>query len=417
MCVLMVSWEYPPHIVGGLGTHVADLSPALVAEGQRVYILTPMLRGGEPSEITADGVHVVRVAVPPQDHHSFTAFVALANQQIEQAAVRLAQEVGGFDLIHTHDWLTATSAIALKQRWHVPLVATIHATERGRGRGALNGDQALHIDSLEWQLTYEAWRIIVCSHFMLKQLVESFHLPYDKIDVVPNGTDIRPSPFQNEDERLTFRRRFASDDEHIVFYVGRIVYEKGLHVLLDAWPQVLRQVRAHLVIAGTGSYLSSLQAQASAMGIDSSVTFTGFISDHDRDGLYHVADVTTFPSLYEPFGIVVLEAYAAGSPVVVGQTGGLMEVVHEATGITVVPGNAESLADGILTTIQEREATSKRVANAFQELRELYNWRTIACATIRVYERVYHECAASDWGSQRSTPLRPSEEELRWLAS
>jgi len=394
----MLSWEYPPHIVGGLGAHVADLVPALSAEGVSVEVLTPMLKGGElEEEIDANSV-VRRIPIPHVENHSFTNFVAHANYELERVARTLYPAGDEFDLIHTHDWLTATAAIALKQHWHLPLLATIHATERGRGRGYLHGDQAIQIDKLEWQLTYEAWRIIVCSRFMAKQLVETLRTPHDKIDVVPNGTHMRPGPFDSEQARREFRRTYAPDDEHIIFSVGRIVYEKGLHVLIDALPHINEQTKARVVIAGTGPYLDTLKGQAAALGLQDRVVFPGFISDRERDQLYYVADVTTFPSLYEPFGIVVLEAYAAGCPVVVSQTGGLMEVVQtNETGLTVAPGNPFALAQGILGTIQEQGPTRIRVEKALREVRDLYNWPYIARETIAVYETVYREWQESTW--------------------
>lgn len=381
--------------------HVAELAPALAVEGVQLTIMTPHLRDGVQEETTPLGVEIVRVPPHSTDNHHFVSFVTHANQDIERAAIALAEKVGGFHLIHTHDWLTAMSAIALKQRWHIPLIATIHATERGRGRGMLHGDHARQIDSLEWQLSYEAWRVIVCSHFMAKQIMETFHTPADKIDVVRNGTCIRTNPFRHATDRAAFRLKYAAEEERIIFYVGRIVYEKGLHVLLDAIPRLREHTGVRAVIAGTGPYLETLKAQAEAMNIGQHVTFAGFISDEERDKLYHVADVATFPSLYEPFGIVALEAYAAGCPVVVSQTGGLMEVVRpQETGITVVPGNAESLAWGILTTFQNPDETFARVSNALREVREQYDWQCIAHETNAVYEHVLKEWQASSWGRE-----------------
>lgn len=401
MRVLMLSWEYPPHIVGGLGKHVADLAPAMAAEHIDLHVITPMMRGGAANETITHGLHLLRVEPPYANGHGFTTVVEQTNLELERAAQKLSEQVGRFDLIHNHDWLTARAAINLKHQWQIPLAATVHSTERGRRQGTLNDDHARHVHALEWELTYEAWRVIVCSHFMAAQMTDYFHTPPDKIDVVPNGVYIPPYPFHSYDERLAFRRRFAADDEYIAFYVGRIVYEKGLHVLLDAWPQVLANVKARLVIAGSGPYLEALKIQARTLGIQRHVIFPGFIADEDRDRLYRVADVTTFPSLYEPFGIVALEGFATECPVVVSQTGGFTEIVrpHE-TGITVYPGSAQALAWGLLHTLQHPEWTRARIANALREVRENYNWHHIACETISVYNQVYTEWQASDWGKE-----------------
>lgn len=398
MRVLMLSWEYPPHQVGGLGKHIADLVPVLAAEGVEVFVLTPRLRGGAARELITPDAQIIRARPPYQNGHSTIVQVEQTNRALEQAGRALFTQVGGFDLIHNHDWLTTRSAIALKQQWRIPLVATVHSTERGRRQGTLGDEHARRVHDIEWQLTYEAWRVIVCSHFMAAQMTEYFHTPPDKIDTVPNGVYIPKNPFHSAEERLAFRRRYASDEQRLGFYVGRIVFEKGLHVLLDAWRQVLAQVDARLVIAGTGPYLTALRAQAEALGLQNHVLLPGFVSDEERDGLYNVADVATFPSLYEPFGIVALEAFAAECPVVVSQTGGLMEVVrpHE-TGIIVYPGSAGSLAWGILHTLQHPEWSRARVANALQEVRDNYNWRQIARSTVAVYNQVHEEWLVSSW--------------------
>jgi glycosyltransferase involved in cell wall biosynthesis len=404
----MLAWEYPPHIVGGMGKHVAELVPALAALGVEVTVVTPLLGDATIHEQPAAGARVVRVEPPPMLDYDYPTFVAQTNRALEQAALLLAEEGQGFDLIHTHDWLTTNAGVALKHQWRIPLIATIHATERGRGRGVLAGWQARRIDQLEWSLSYEAWRVIVCSHFMARQLGDYFATPADKISVVPNGVNIHPNPFANARERMAFRRRFASDNQPLGIYVGRIVYEKGLHVLLDAWPQVNAQTNARLVIAGAGGYLEELKSQAVGLGITNQVIFTGFIPDEDRDGLYHVADVACFPSLYEPFGIVALEAFAAKCPVVVADTGGLAEVVrlHE-TGLLVYPNSVDSLAWGILHTLQHPEWSRQRATNAFREVGKNYTWQRVARETRNVYNYVYADWCKSDWGVAAAN-LQPS---------
>jgi glycosyltransferase involved in cell wall biosynthesis len=405
MRVLMLSWEYPPHIVGGMGKHVMDLAPALVQAGVTVHVLTPSLRGGAAQEISPEGVHISRIEPPQMQDYSFVSFARQTNTTLEQAARALQGEIGHFDLIHAHDWLVTPAGIALKHAWHRPLVATIHATERGRGQGHISNSQSEQINSLEWWLTYEAWRVIACSCFMADQLNEYFNTPRDKIDVVPNGIYVHPDPFVSPEERRLVRQRFVLNDQPLVFYVGRIVYEKGLHVLLEAWPRVLSVMpRARLLIAGMGDYLETLKRRAWELGIGNQVIFTGFISDEDRDKLYHIADVAVFPSLYEPFGIVALEAMAARCPVIVAETGGLPEVVkpHE-TGLTVQPNSPEALAWGILHTLQHPDWAHARAENAFREARDSFNWRSIAAVTTDVYQRTYAAWESDSWGA----PLAP----------
>jgi glycogen synthase len=408
MRVLMLSWEYPPHVVGGMGKHVMDLAPALAAEGVEVHVLTPLLRGGAAHETTAAGVHVHRVEPPHLEDYGFVTFALQTNTAMEQAGSELWAATGGFDLIHAHDWLDASAGVALKHAWRRPLVATIHATERGRGQGFVgNNGHSDQINQMEWWLTYEAWRAIACSRFMATQIHEYFGTPLDKIDVVPNGIYVHPNPFGSLEEQRAFRRRFVEDDQPLAFYVGRIVYEKGLHVLLDAWQQVHDTIpRARLLIAGAGAYLAALKQRAWDLGIADDVIFAGFISDDERDKLYHVADVATFPSLYEPFGIVALEAMAAGCPVVVAATGGLAEVVrpHE-TGLTVQPNNPSSLAWGILHTLEHPDWARARAQNAFLVARDSYNWRSIAAATADVYARTYTEWRESEWGTWETPSL------------
>jgi len=397
MRVLMLSWEYPPHVVGGLGKHVAEIVPALAGRGVEVHLVTPRWAGGEPVE-TVDGATIYRIDPPIVDSGDFVSGTWQTNLGIEARASELFARQS-FDLIHVHDWLVAFAGCALKRNFKVPLLSTIHATERGRNRGELHNDTQYAINNVEWWLTFESWRVICCSHFMAEEVRQYFNTPVDKIDVIPNAISTARSDALNGLDLSEFRSQFAAPSQKIVFYVGRLVYEKGLQVLIDAVPQVLAQYpQAKIVIAGTGGMASSLRQQAESLGVGPNVYLTGFISDEDRDRLYKVADCAVFPSLYEPFGIVALEAMAAKTPVVVSETGGLREVVHHAeTGITVHPGDAQSLAWGILHTLQHPEWAKARVENAYRQVLKEYNWDHIAEQTIPIYERIVRERAKADW--------------------
>jgi len=398
MRILMLSWEYPPHVVGGLGKHVAELAPALADLSVEVHLLTPRWAGGSALETLGKGT-IYRLDPPPVSPGTFYHAAQTANDIIEEKARTLFQTVGGFDLIHVHDWLVAFAGIALKKDFSTPLVSTVHATERGRNRGHLHNDMQRAIHNTEWELTYESWRVICCSHYMAQEVREYFTTPADKIDVIPNG--IVTAQFDELDsvDLRSFRSGFAAPSEKIVFYVGRLVYEKGLHVLVDSIPHVLRQCpEAKFVIAGTGGMFDSLRRQANSLGVADKVFLTGFISDGDRNKLFKVADCAVFPSLYEPFGIVALEAMAAKTPVVVSETGGLREVVsHGETGITVYSNNPESLAWGIIHTLQHPQWSALRIANAYRRVVSEYNWQHIGAQTYQVYERIAEERATLGW--------------------
>jgi glycogen synthase len=397
MRVLMLSWEYPPHVVGGLGKHVAEILPAMASQGIEVHLLTPRWAGGDPIE-RIDGATIYRLDPPTVSSGDFFSTAWQTNLGIEEKGYELSREQS-FDVIHAHDWLVAFAGTALKRNLKVPLVSTIHATERGRSRGALHSDAQYAINNVEWWLTFESWRVICCSHFMAQEVTGYFNCPPDKVSVIPNG--IVTTPFDELDGRdlTALRSRFAASSERIVFHVGRLVYEKGLHVLIDSVPKVLAQYpAAKFVIAGTGGMLEPLRRQAENLGVSAKVYLTGFISDSDRNSLFKVADCAVFPSLYEPFGIVALEAMAAKTPVVVTEAGGLREVVeHGITGVTVYPSNADSLAWGILHTLQYPDWAKARVTNAYDLVRREYNWAHIAEQTVGVYQEVAAARTSIDW--------------------
>ena len=399
MRVLMLSWEYPPHVVGGLGKHVSEIVPALEELGVEVHLLTPRWNGGDPLESIGEAT-VYRLDPPDVGSEDVFSVAKQTNEDVvERKGRALFQTLGGFDLIHAHDWLMAFAGFSLKKEFKTPLLSTIHATERGRNRGELHNDIQYAINDIEWRLAYESWRVICCSYYMAHEVEQFFGTPADKIDVIPNGIETKQFDELDEVDLSDFRSRFAVPSEKIVFYVGRLVYEKGLQVLVEAMPQVLAQYpEAKFVIAGTGGMSASLRQQADALGVGTKVYFTGFISDDDRNKLFKVADCAVFPSLYEPFGIVAIEAMSAKTPVVVTKTGGLGEVVeHGETGITVYSGSAESLTWGIVHTLQHPEWARARVANAYQRVLSEYNWHYIAEQTYQVYERIVKERITSDW--------------------
>jgi glycosyltransferase involved in cell wall biosynthesis len=406
--VIMLSWEYPPMRVGGIAAALEGLAPALAKQGIEVHVVTCGAAGGDEEEEQQKNLFVHRVNVH-QQANDFIHWVHLLNGEMERRADALIAEFNAKNsraaknrrrptLLHVHDWLGLFAGRALKYKYRLPMVATIHATEFGRNNG-IHTDMQRYINRCEWDLQYEAWRVIVCTLFMQGEIQYSLQTPSDKIDVIYNGITIGEfhQPFDGA-ERTEFRSRFAAPYEKIIFFIGRMVREKGAQVLIDALPRVRAQyTNAKLVIAG-GGYRDHLENQARELGMASQVYFAGRVSDEDREKLYRVADVAVYPSLYEPFGIVALEAMAAKVPVVVSNAGGLPEVVqHDVTGTVTYVNDPDSLAWGIVRVLKDPDLAYNMAEAAFERLKVVFDWNVIAVQTKAVYDRVSAEYTDSDF--------------------
>lgn len=412
--VVMLSWEYPPRIVGGISPHVYDLSKRLVERGVEVHVVTKHTPLAPDEETEPSGVHVHRVHLE-KDPDNFVHEIQLLNKATDLRVRQLLEDWrpgGQPTLFHAHDWLSLDSARSLKYEYQLPMVATVHATEAGRNNGVHNGLQK-YIHEQEYWLTYEAWRVIVCTEYMKDEVTRWFNCPADKIDVVYNGVEAKKFQFDWTDkERAEWRARLAEPDEKIVMYVGRFVREKGIHVLLNAASAVLaKQPKTKFVVVGGGNR-DSLERFVRWYGLQDKVLFTGFMANRSLHQLYRCADVAVFPSLYEPFGIVALEGMAAGAPVVTSDAGGLKEVnIHDVTGTASYAGNPESLAWAILRVLDDPERAAKLHEAASSRLGTDFDWGRIADQTIAVYERVWNEFLGSYWADRTLWPVSTGAEE------
>ncbi|MGC8937133.1 MAG: glycosyltransferase family 4 protein [Candidatus Methanomethylicaceae archaeon] len=384
---MMLSWEYPPHIVGGLGRHVFYLSRALSSRGIDVSVCT-FTDGSSSAEEVLDRVRVLRVNPYNMRYPDFISWIHGLNLLMVERALKFRD----FDLIHVHDWLTATSGITLKHIMRKPLIATIHSTELGRRGGNLKNDHERHIHEIEWLLSYEAWRVICCSKYMVNEVSRFLGCPVGKIVKIHNGY----APNSLPHPATINRRDYARDDEKIVLYVGRLVYEKGPHLLLEAASR-LRREDLKLIFAGDGSMKSYLLELGNRLGISNKVYFLGHVPDDVLHALYRLASVAVFPSLYEPFGIVALEAMGAGVPVIVSATGGLDEIVqHGYNGLKFQTGSPEALAEAINMLIDDSGLRQRLVENARKSL-GTFTWESAAKETIRLYEMVMREYEGCTW--------------------
>ena len=399
MKILMLTWEYPPRIVGGIARVVHDLSKRLIKDGHEVTVVTYRDSADVPEYENDKGVNVYRVDNYMIHPNNFIDWIMQLNFNMLSKATEIINKEGGFDVIHAHDWLVTYAAKSLKNAYDIPIVATIHATEAGRNSG-IHDETQRYINDTEWLLTYEATEVIVNSNYMKNEIQRLFGLPFDKINVIPNGINL--SNFTGIERDYDFRRQYAMDNEKIILYVGRLVYEKGVQHLIAAMPKILSNYHdAKLIIAGRGGMMDELRAEASNLGLNDKIYFTGYLSSKQVQKMYKCADVAVFPSTYEPFGIVALEAMLAGVPTVVSDVGGLDEIVtHGVDGMKSYAGNANSIADSVTALLYDHQLATNVSKKAKQKVKDQFNWEKIAQDTHFTYEKAICQTMAERQAKQ-----------------
>ncbi|MCR5146125.1 MAG: glycosyltransferase family 4 protein [Clostridia bacterium] len=420
MKILMLTWEYPPRIVGGIARVVYDLSHQLVKDGNEVTVVT-YKEGNVPEFENDKGVKVYRVENYMIHPNNFTDWIMQMNFTLTAKATQIINEQGPFDCIHAHDWLVTYSAKTLKDAFQIPIVSTIHATESGRNSG-IHDENQRYINDTEWLLTYESSEVIVNSNYMKCELQRLFGLPFEKINVIPNG--VNSTAFSGIDKDYDFRRKYAMDNEKIILYVGRLVHEKGVQHLISAMPKIISGYNdTKLIIGGKGGMYDELREQAKNLGIENKVYFTGYLSAKEVQKMYKCADIAVFPSTYEPFGIVALESMLAGIPTVVSDIGGLNEIVdHGETGMKSYAGNSNSIADSVLSLLYNHQLCDNITKNAKAKVKKEYNWSKIAKDTYFTYEKAICQTMAekqareiAQENAQKTAKANNSEKEITKL--
>lgn len=405
----MLSWEYPPRIIGGLARVVWALSRELVKTGCEVHVVTAD-HPGQPEHEIADGVHIHRVKTQTDTTPDFITWVNRLNFGMLQYAMQIHRQTP-FDIIHAHDWMVTDAAWVMKSGFGVPFVATMHATEAGRMHG-IHNEMQRYIHQMEWRLTFEAWEVIVNSNSMQEELRNSFNMPADKTVIIPNGTN--PEVFDFEFDGRPMRSKYAREHEQIVLFVGRMVREKGVHVMLESATRILSErPGTQFLLVGTGYYLEDLKRQAWQLGIGENVHFLGYVGDAELLQLYKIADAVCIPSLYEPFGIVALEGMAAQVPVVTSDVGGLKDFVENmVTGVTTYAGDSGSLAWGLLQVLRNPELAKRLRETAYDKVRHIYNWKVIASRTYEVYTKVLKEASMIQAKAQDQNQFQQAHSEV-----
>lgn len=412
MKMAVLVYEYPPKIVGGLGTYAAEITRKFVLMDNDVTVFTmnddagslptrEIWRGIEihrpqhidisdslPDVIAEDirkwgrGIHMFSKILV----YNYLSASKLVNELIRKEGIK-------YDIVIAHDWLSAIGGMTVKREIGLPFAFHVHSTEKGRTLG--NGSEVVSNIELHAAMTAD---LIVTVSYAMKDELTKLGFPKDKIQVSYNGVDVQKyNPEVVNTGQIQKIRAFygIKDDEFMILFVGRLVGVKGVDKLIMAMPHILQKVpNAKLVVVGVGDLQEYLTNLVKAMRLNEVVKFRfEFVPEEERILHYAACDIAVFPSFYEPFGIVVLEAMSMEKPVVVGGAGvsGMREIViphgEEQCGYHVDPNNPADIAWGITSALENRDKIKWLGKNGRKRVLSEFTWDKIAEKTVDIYEQ------------------------------
>jgi len=404
MRIAMLSWETLHSIAaGGVATHVTELAAAMARAGHEVHIFTRIDEGQTEYE-QIHSVHYHRCPYP--GHHDL---IDDANNMCRAFVDRLfaTEEIfGPFDVVHAHDWLAANAMIWIKQGRGHYTVLTIHSTEYARCGNSFPDGPPQRIRDQERAGCYWADQVIAVSESTRQEAMWMYELPDWKSSVVFNGVSAQRFRIPVNEEQV--RRRYAIGPlDPVVLFCGRMEWQKGPDLLIETLPAVLEQhPRTKYLFVGDGSLRPQIERRAHEMGCGDAIRMAGKQKDEELVRLFRIADLVVVPSRNEPFGLVVLEAWSAGKPVVATHCGGPGEYVwHEVNGLKVY-ANPNSIAWGIVTTFNDFGWARWMGERGLEAVEAQFSWQRVANETLAVYAR--HSADAAEAASATATPLEPT---------
>ncbi len=413
MKIAVLVYEYPPKIVGGLGTYAAEITRKFVLLGHDVTVFTMNDdQGSLPTRELLRGIEIHRpVHIDVSDSLpdvvaedvkkwgrgiQFFSKILMYNYLSASKMINelVRSEDFKFDLVVAHDWLSVIAGISIQKELGLPLAFHVHSNERGRTLG--NGSAV--VSSIENRGGHMADMVITVSYAMQDELIQA-GFPAEKIRVCYNGVDPKKySPEQVSEERIrTVRQKYGlTNDDLMVLFVGRLVWIKGVDKLIRAMPNILQKIpNAKLVIVGLGDMRDYLEGLVRNLHLENVVKFRfEFIPEEERIAHYAACDVAAYPSLYEPFGIVTLEAMSMEKPVVVGAAGtsGMREIVSisgpDQCGFHINPNDPADIAWGIVSAIKDPKKRIQFGRNGRKRVLELFTWDEAAKTTIQRYSEL-----------------------------
>jgi glycosyltransferase involved in cell wall biosynthesis len=383
MRIAMLSWECLHSIcVGGVGVHVTELAAALERKGHEVHVFTRM-GPGQSHYTRIDGVHHHRC--PFDLHPNFVNEVNNMCRSFVHHVFQTENYIGSFDVIHSHDWLAGNALIWIKQERGRKSILTLHSTEYGRCGNNFWAGQSAQIRDQERSSTYWADRVIAVSNHLRDEITWMYEVPHWKISTIYNG--VNPRNYDGAIDPAEVKRGYhIGPMDPTILFSGRLVYQKGADLLVEAIPSVLKfYPHAKFVFAGDGEMRGHVEHRARQLGVAHATRFLGFQGNGTLTNLYKACDAVCVPSRNEPFGIVLLEAWSCGKPVISTINGGPAEFVwHEVNGLKVY-ANPDSIAWGIGTLFSNFEWGRWMGQNGRVAVEAAFSWDTIADQALAVY--------------------------------
>jgi len=402
-------WEYPPKLVGGLGTYAEYITHEFVELGHDVTVFTlnsgdlntrEIFKGVEVHRpLIADASNVFPMFVA-EDLRRWGTNIRFFNDIFIYNVLSATKFINGlirkegykFDIVCVHDWLSSIAGLIIKNETKIPVVFHVHSTEWGRS-GGQGSEVVSHLESATAQ---SADRIITVSHAMKDDLTRH-GWPQQKISVVWNGVDparYNPENCKPEDVKKIREKYDIPDDCKMLLFLGRLTWVKGVKNLIQAMPTVLTDYpQTKLVILGKGEEEKDIEETAARLGIKDKIIYRfEFVPEDERILHYAAADLCIFPSTYEPFGIVSLEAMAMEKPVVVGAHGvvGFREQVvssgPDQNGIHINGEDPADIAWGIKETLKDPQRAKTWGENGRKRVLQYFTWEKTAEQTLEIYK-------------------------------
>jgi glycosyltransferase involved in cell wall biosynthesis len=384
MRIALLSWESLHSIaVGGVAAHVTELAAALARKGHQIHVFTRRAFGQAGHDWT-DDVHYHRCTYAP--HDDFVDDVNNMCRSFVDHVFEVEDLIGRFDVIHAHDWLTANAMIWIKQGRGHQCLFTIHSTEYARCGNAFPMGRSERIRYQERAGTHWADRVIAVSQATRDEIAWMYEVPRGKTSVVYNG--VSPQRFdQPTDPGADKRRYHIGPLDPTILFCGRLAWQKGPDILVEAIPAILRRhPSSRFAFVGEGDMREALESRVRQLGVAHAVRYLGYRSGDELVRLYKLADVVCMPSRNEPFGIVVLEAWSAGKPVIASQNGGPAEYVrHEVNGLKIYP-NPESVVWGVNHMFSDLDRARRMGRNGRKTVQERFTWDTITEQMLAIYQ-------------------------------